>query len=413
MRNFIFISPNFPDNYWNFCEKLKENGVNVLGIGDAPYETLAVELKNALTEYYRVDSMENYDEMFRAVAFFSFKYGKIDGLESNNEYWLEQDARLREDFNIPGLKTADMEHIKRKSVMKQYYAKAKVPAARWHLVDDLAGSLEFIEKVGYPVIVKPDNGVGANNTYKISNEEQLRQFHEKDFGEILFIMEEYVPGEIYSYDAIIDSRGEPLLETGNHTPKSIMDIVNQQTSCVFYIEKEIAKDIRECGRACVKAFGVKSRFIHFEFFRLMQDHPYLGRKGTVVGLEVNMRPSGGFTPDMINFACSTDVYRDWADMVCYDRLTAQDPPEKYYCVSAGLRNSRSYLHSKEQVFALFHDNIMMYEMLPEVLAEGMGDWLYIAKFEDIEEMKFFVSYVTRERNPLAIMKERKRRGRAQ
>jgi len=90
--NFVFISPHFPENYWNFCDRLRANGVNVLGIGDAPYETLPALLKSALTEYYRVDNMENYDEMLRAMGFFTFKYGKIDWVESNNEYWLEQDA---------------------------------------------------------------------------------------------------------------------------------------------------------------------------------------------------------------------------------------------------------------------------------------------------------------------------------
>ena len=88
--NFIFISPQFPHTYWQFCDRLRRNGVNVLRIVDSPYETLEDSLKQALTEYYRVDSLEDYDQVFRAVAFFSFKYGKIDWLESNNEYWLEQ-----------------------------------------------------------------------------------------------------------------------------------------------------------------------------------------------------------------------------------------------------------------------------------------------------------------------------------
>ena len=86
--NVIFISPQFPSNYWNFCDRLRRNGVNVLGIGDAPYDGLSHQLKNALTEYYRVGNMEDYDQMLRAVAFFTFKYGKIDWIESNNEYWL-------------------------------------------------------------------------------------------------------------------------------------------------------------------------------------------------------------------------------------------------------------------------------------------------------------------------------------
>ena len=98
--NFVFISPNFPQTYWNFCDRLRRNGANVLGIGDAPYDDLEDGLKGALTEYYKVSSLEDYDQVFRAVAFFSFKYGKIDWIESMNEYWLEQDARLRTDFNV-------------------------------------------------------------------------------------------------------------------------------------------------------------------------------------------------------------------------------------------------------------------------------------------------------------------------
>ena len=393
MRNFIFISPHFPTNYENFCVQLHENGVNVFGIGDTPYENLTDSLKTALTEYYKVDSMEDYDQMYRAVAFLCYKHGSMDGLESNNEYWLEQDARLRTDFNIPGMKTTDMEHVKYKSKMKPYYAKAGIPTARYHLVTDLTESLAFVEKVGYPVIVKPDNGVGATTTYKLKSEDELRAFHEEDFHGVQFIMEEFVPGEIYSYDAIMNSKGEPIFETGNHTPISIMDSVNNHDDSVFYIEKHIADDVRAAGRAAVKSFGVKSRFVHFEFFRLTEDHDYLGKKGKIIGLEVNYRPSGGFTPDMINYACSTDVYKDWADMVAFDRLTKEEYPDKYYCVSAGCRKENHYLHSYEEVMAAYKDDIMMTTELPEVLASAMGDRLYLARFAEKEAMDAFISYV--------------------
>ena len=82
MSNFIFISPNFPTNYWQFCRELKNDGMNVLGIGDQPYDELKPELKDSLNEYYKVGSLENYDEVYRAVAFFAFKYGRISVIAS-------------------------------------------------------------------------------------------------------------------------------------------------------------------------------------------------------------------------------------------------------------------------------------------------------------------------------------------
>ena len=114
--------------------------MRVLGIGDCPYNELLQELRDSLDEYYKVSSLENYDEVFKAVAFFTFKYGKIDWLESNNEYWLMRDAQLRTEFNITtGPKIQDMRKIKFKSAMKEYYAKAGLPTARWHIVEGRPG----------------------------------------------------------------------------------------------------------------------------------------------------------------------------------------------------------------------------------------------------------------------------------
>ena len=81
MQNFIFISPNFPTNYWKFCRELKNNGIRVMGIGDQPWEEMTQELKDSLNEYYKVSSLENYDEVYRAVAWFAHKYGKRQGFD--------------------------------------------------------------------------------------------------------------------------------------------------------------------------------------------------------------------------------------------------------------------------------------------------------------------------------------------
>ncbi len=100
MQNFVFISPNFPENYWMFCRELKRNGLRVLGIGDCPYENLAQDLRESLDEYYKVSSLENYDEVYRGVAWFISKWGRIDWLESNNEYWQSPMPSTRRPFRF-------------------------------------------------------------------------------------------------------------------------------------------------------------------------------------------------------------------------------------------------------------------------------------------------------------------------
>lgn len=389
MKNFIFISPNFPTNYWMFCRHLKDNGLNVLGIGDQPYDELDPNLKNSLNEYYKVSNLENSEEVYRAVAFFIFKYGRIDWLESNNEYWLERDAKLRTDFNITsGFQTSDIPRIKFKSKMKEYYQKAGIATARYHLVDNIENCLAFAKEVGYPIVAKPDNGVGASHTFKLKNDEDMYNFFNEKWSDTLYIMEEFINGEIISYDAIIDSKGEPLFETGNVTPFSLMDVVNENDNSIYYIQKNLPEDTRAAGRATVKSFGVKSRFVHFEFFRLLSDHEGLGKKGDVMALEVNMRPSGGFTPDMINFANSTDVYKIWADMIAYDS-SLMPVGEHAYCAYAGLRDGKNFVMSHDDIMSKYDHCMKMVGRIPEALSGAMANQMYMATFPTREAMNEF------------------------
>ncbi len=387
MKNFIFISPDFPTNYWKFCRELKNCGFNVLTVGDCPWDQLSENVKQNVNEYYWVHNLENYDEVYRAVAFFIFKYGKIDFLESNNEYWLEHDAALRSAFGITtGFKNSDVKKIRYKSKMKKYFQKAGVKAAKYCIVKTLKNCLKLIEEVGYPVIVKPDNGIGASATYKICNEQELLNFLETK-PDIPYIMEEYIEAEVNSYDAIVDGKGNPVFETGNVTPHSLMDTVNENGNCVYYIVNDLAPDIADAGRRTVKAFGVKNRFIHFEYFRLTRDQR-IGKKGEIVALEVNMRPAGGFTPDMMNYACSTDVYKIWADVLANGK-TDLSTGDKFYCAYAGRRDGKNFALTDDDVKAKYADNITMVERIPEVLSGTMADTMFVAKFKTKSELDNF------------------------
>ncbi len=390
--NFIFISPHFPRHYWKFCNRLKKNGVNVLGIGDAPYETLRKELKRDLTEYYYLPTLEDYDAVLRAVAYLEFKHGKIDWLESNNEYWLDLDARLRTDFNITtGFQIGDIEHVKNKSAMKNFYAKAGVPTARLHKVSDFDAAKNFIGEVDYPVIVKPDVGVGASDTFKLSSDDDLKNFFDKKFS-APYVMEEFIAGEVCSYEAIVNADSEPLFESMTFWRPPPIEIVTKGMDLSYYTSAGLPEDLRRKGRATAKAFDVKNRFVHLEFFRLTQAKAGLGEVGDFVGLEVNMRPAGALAPELMNFAHSTDVYQIWADMVTANKRILPDAGEHCFAVAANRRDSYDYVHSREEILERYGRKIVLCERLPESEAV-MGNQVYVAKFSTQEAVEEFINFV--------------------
>ena len=390
--NFVFISPHFPHTYWQFCDRLKRNGINVLGIGDAPYDSLEAPLKAALTEYYRVDNLEDYDQVYRAVAFFAFKYGKIDWIESMNEYWLTQDARLRTDFNITtGIRSDRIDFIKEKSLMKKLYLEAGIPTARQHIISTREAGRAFTDEVGFPVIVKPDIGVGATDTWKLESTEDLERFYD-NLPSAPYVMEEFIEGDICSYDAIINSRYEPVFESMTVWPP-VMDIVVKDLDLMYYTCPDVPEGLRTLGRRTVKAFGVDRRFVHLEFFRLTKARKGLGKKGDFVALEVNMRPAGGYTPDMMDFAHSTDVYQIYADMVSFDERRLPEPEEHFYCVYASRKDGHRYTRTHEEIMARYGANMVMQEEMPPMNWPQMGRYMYTAKLRTLEETFAFIDWV--------------------
>ena len=396
--NYVFISPAYPVTCTQFIDRLHMHGVNVLGIGDVPYDTLNDQLKGALMEYYYVDTLEDYDQVYRAVAFFIHKYGRIDWLESLNEYWLPVDARLRTDFNIAvGTREDGIGNLVRKSCMKRVFLDAKIPTARQHIVSDLDAAQAFVKQVGYPVIVKPDIGVGANGTMKINNEEDLLSFY-RELPEIPYVMEEFLSGDICTYDAILDADCEPIFESTCTYPP-VIDAVLNNDEIKFYTVAEVPEQLKEFGRKAAKAFGADRRFVHFEFINITKDYEGIGKAGDYAIMEVNMRPAGGHDPDMMNYAQSIDVFDIYARMVTGEGTAADSAaengaaPEHYFCAYAARRDGGCYTHTPEEIAERYGNDIVMQEEMPPIDWPSMGRYVYMAKFKEKEEMEQYFAFV--------------------
>ena len=397
--NFVFISPQFPSSYWQFCDRLSKRGVTVLGIGDTPYDRLADEVKSSLAEYYWVSSLENYDEVSRAVAFLMWKYGRIDWIESNNEHWLGLDARLRSDFNVgTGLDAFEARVLTSKADMKVYYARAGVPSARQTRLRGRENAVAFAEGtpsragVGWPIIAKPERGVGSLGVRRLDDAEALEAFLREWDGSD-YLLEECVSGTIVAYDAIVDSHGEPIFENMDEFPPSMLDVAVDGLDLTYMALPTVDPNLARVGRRCIESFALRSRFVHMEFFRLDHDMEGLGHAGDYVGLEVNVRPPGGLTPDMMNFAHSCDVYDIWAAMVCEDGCSWRDEGDPYWCIYASRRNGRPYAHSHDEVRAAFGGSLLIDKPVPGALAGEMGDHLYIARFETEGQAQEFARFV--------------------
>ncbi|MFH2131140.1 MAG: ATP-grasp domain-containing protein [bacterium] len=381
--NFIYFAPHFPDNYQNFSIRLSEIGVTTLGIGDCPYDQLSGELKQALREYYFLPRMDDYNEVLRAVGFLTYKYGKIDRFESMNEHWLVMDARIRTDFNIPGVKSGEIGPMKLKSEMKRLFQSVGVETARGEVIGDIMTAREFVARVGYPIIAKPDSGVGALSTCKIGSDPELEDFFAHP-PHVPYIFEEFIKGDIFSFDGLTDQNGEIVFYTSHAFGDGIMETVNDDKHLYYYSLQHIPDDLEKAGRRIIKAYQLKERFFHLEFFRT--------DTGRLVALEANLRPPGGFTTDMFNYANDIDIYHEWAQVVANNTFTATYD-RRYICAYIGRKINKSYRYSDEQIHHELHDLIVQHSDISGVFSSALGNTCYIVRSQSMDQIRHAIKMI--------------------
>jgi hypothetical protein len=375
--NFVSFSPHFPPNFRSFWIHLNRLGANVLGLGDAHDHALHSQLRAAITEYYRVNNAHNYDELLRALGYFTHRYGKIDRLESHNEYWLESDASLRTDFNIFGLKAAEMGPVKRKSQMKKRFEQAGVRVARGRVCHSLAEATAFVDEVHFPVVAKPDSGVGANNTYKIHSIKELEDFFAIK-PQVDYIFEEYVSGIIQTFDGLVDQNGTIVFSSSLAYNEGIMELVNERRDFYYYTLRDIPPKLDAAGRRVVKAYGLRERFFHIEFFHTGDDE--------YVGLEINVRPPGGLTVDMWNYANDFDIYYEYANVVVNNSFSSAAVAAPYHCAYVSRRWNRPYRMPHDQVLDAFGAYIVAHEPISGVFAAALGDYGFLIRSPQLEDL---------------------------
>lgn len=383
--NIVFLSPNFPPNYYLFCVALKSAGANVLSIGDTPYDFLRSELKDVITEYYKVDNLNNYDQIVRAIGHLTHKHGKIDRIDSLNEHWLDTEAKVRTDFNIPGINNQTIEFIKFKSKMKEKFEKAGVLYPRGVVVNDINLVRSFAKKVGYPIIAKPDVGVGAINTHKLKDENDIKEFF-KNKDQTSYIFEEFIDGDIYSFDGLVDRDGTPVFYTSHRYQCGVMDTVHADDHVYYYSLRDIPTDLVDAGFRVLNAFDLKERFFHLEFFRRKSDNK-------LVALEVNMRPPGGLTTDMFNFAADLNIYQEWANIITANKFSQNDYRRKYHCGYIGQKFNKAYSNSQEEILNKYGNAIVHHTSMSDIFSVAMGNYGYLVRAEDEKEILEMVEYI--------------------
>jgi hypothetical protein len=385
MVRILYLSPAFPPNSHLFCVAAHSRGASVLAVGDVPEGELSAQARGALEQYVFEPRMGEYEVLLGIVASLIAEHGPIDFVESNGEHWLEVEGRLREDLGIEGLKAPDVRRLRSKLAMAETFEKAGVPFPPGIRCSSSQAVRDFAAKHGFPLVFKPDSGSGALSTFRVSTQAELEAALLQPLD--AHLVQPFVEGGIVTFDGLVDRAGSVVFCTSHAYDRGIMEVRAGALDGFYYSLRSIPPALEQVGRRALAAFALRQRFFHLEFFARPD--------GSYVGLEMNVRPPGGFTTDMMNYACDFDIYALWAAVILDDSLEDFSYERKFHTAHAGRRHDRAYVHTPEALPGLLGEALMNVVPVPAAFASTMGDRAYLLRHPRLEMLLDAISEVQR------------------
>jgi len=299
--------------------------------------------------------------------------------------------------------------------MKEIFRELGLRVARGKVMHSLEEVLDFVHNsvtgVGYPIVAKPDCGVGSIDTFRLNDDCELQDFFEHCFVEHPheYIFEEFIFGSLVTFDGLANKNCEILYHGMMYFGKGLLQTLQEDGDGVIsYTSRKIPQKLIEAGKSMVKAFKIRGHFFHFEFFQTAD--------GDFVVLEANLRLPGGRAIDLYNFSYDSDFFQLWADAVAdrHDAVAAwkakfdQNPAPKYYVCYASRRLQKHYCYTNEEIIYMCSEcnpsNNSEVQMLaasevPNYCRDTMGNYAFIFRSKEEEPLKDMIKKITCKTSP--------------
>ena len=312
--NIVFVEPAFPANQRRFALALAAVGANVYGVSETDEWGMDEELRGALKGHYKVNSVTNVRELTEATRYFQDRVW-IDRLEATVEAHTMAAAQVREACGIPGTSVRATWLCRDKPSMKEALRQAGVPTAASTAADHADEIWAFAKEIGYPLILKPRAGAGAQGTVRVDSDTDLAHAITvlAATGATSIAVEEFVEGHEGFYDTIAKDNRVVHDWTTHYYPNVLEAMRTRWISPQFITTNRMADssfytEVAELGQRVIEALDIGTSATHMEWFH--------GPKGLRFS-EIGCRPPGVGCWDLYAASNDVDVYREWANIVTH------------------------------------------------------------------------------------------------
>ncbi len=358
----VFLAPNYPPEMQQYTRGLAEVGATVYGVGDTPAHQLDPSVKRHLSDYLQVPRILDEDDVVARVHAW-LRGREVDRVLANWEVLVLTAARLRERFGLPGMSLDTVQGFRDKQLMKDRVAAAGLRVPRARRVRTVAEANSAAQAIGYPLILKPIDGAGSADTYRLDSAEQLP--------DVLAAMrhvseascEEFIEGEEFTFDTLCIGGKPAFMNVCQYLPPPLIARAQEWISPTIITVRDLqqpnlAHGIK-LGLGVLDALKMGDGFTHMEWFRKADGEAVFG--------EIGCRPGGAHLVDQMNYTCDIDLFREWARVSCWGTFNA--PTERKYNAAIIFKRARgqgriSRIDGLDSFMRKYGDYVVEQKLLP-------------------------------------------------
>jgi biotin carboxylase len=288
--------------------------------------------REALEEVVTMPPGLTVEQILNTVSYMA-RSRRFDRVVALDEFDLETAAQIREHMRIRGMGVTASAYYRDKLAMRtgaQDSGFLVPPFCRVLNYDELR---DYMDHVPAPWLLKPRSEASALGIRKIHEPEQLwRALDELGDRQSRFLLEQFVPGDIYHVDSVV-SEGKVVFSVAHQYGRPPMQVMHEggvfTTRTVDRASTDWA-ELTALNARLAPALGMARGVTHAEYIKAHSD-------GRFYFLEIAARVGGAFIADLVQTSTGVNLWREWARLeVMSLRGEAYVLPERFESYSGSV-----------------------------------------------------------------------------
>jgi biotin carboxylase len=310
MERFLCISSY--EKGQDFMRQCAEMGVKptlltVEKLRDAPWPREVLEDVALLPNEYTKEAL------IKTVCWMA-RGRRFDRVIALDEFDLDVTAQIREHTRIPGMGVTSTAYYRDKLAMRTGARESGFLVPRFCRVLNFDELRDYMAAVPAPWLLKPRAEASALGIRKIQNPEELwRALDELGDLQTNYLLEEFVPGDIFHVDSIL-SEGKVVFAVAHQYGRPPMQVMHEGgvfTTRTVDREGSDWRELTALNARLVPALGMARGVTHAEYIRAHAD-------GKFYFLEIAARVGGAFISDLVEVSSGVNLWREWARLEVAD-----------------------------------------------------------------------------------------------